>query len=71
MLDYRLTFTNPDEETIIINGPGNDDRHHRSAVISFRGNPCIAQRFAVDWMQLGPDGMLFSGSGTENTTTDS
>jgi len=50
-----------------VNGPSNFDRHHRSAVVSFKGNLCIAQRFAVDWMQLGPDGNLFSGDGTHNT----
>lgn len=50
-----------------INGPSNFDRHHRNAFMSFRGDIYMSQRFAVDWMQLGPDGYLFSGDGSENT----
>lgn len=32
---------------------------HRRAVQTIDGKLCIAQRFAIDWMRLGPDGRLF------------
>lgn len=46
------------------NGTSNFDRHHRNAVIDFASKSYLAQRFATDWMRLGPDGRLFTGDGT-------
>lgn len=50
------------------NGPSNFDRHHRTAVQNLNGNSQMSQRFAVDWLQLGPvDGLVCTGDGTRNT----
>ncbi len=49
------------------NGPSNLDRHHRSAIIDVSFKCTIAQRFATDWMLLGPDGRLNTGDGTRCT----
>ncbi len=49
------------------NGPSNIDRHHRSMIIDVSFKCTIAQRFATDWMLLGPDGRLFTGDGTRCT----
>lgn len=46
------------------NGTSNFDHHHRRALIDFAFQSTIAQRFATDWLQLGPDGRLSSGDGT-------
>jgi hypothetical protein len=40
---------------------------HRRAFQAVDGKLCIAQRFAIDWMQLGPDGRLFHGDSKSNT----
>jgi len=50
------------------NGPSNFDRHHRLCIFNLNGNSSIVQRFAVDWIQLGPtDGRMFKGDGSRNT----
>jgi hypothetical protein len=49
------------------NGPSNFDLHHRRTIIDFAFKCNIAQRFATDWLQIGPDGFLFSGDGTKCT----
>jgi murein DD-endopeptidase MepM/ murein hydrolase activator NlpD len=50
------------------NGPSNFDRHHRLCIFNLNGNSSIVQRFAVDWIQLGPaDGRMFTGDGLRNT----
>jgi hypothetical protein len=50
------------------NGPSNFDRHHRMGIFVLNGNSSIAQRFAVDWIQLGPvDGRMFTGDGSRNS----
>ncbi len=46
------------------NGPSNFDRHHRNAIIDFASKSYLAQRFATDWLTLGPDGLVFTGDGT-------
>ncbi len=46
------------------NGTSNFDRHHRSAIMEFFYKPVIAQRFATDWLQFGPDGRVSTGDGT-------
>lgn len=50
------------------NGPSNFDRHHRMGIFNLNGNSSIVQRFAVDWIQLGPtDGRMFNGDGSRNS----
>jgi hypothetical protein len=39
---------------------------HRRAFQAVDGKLCIAQRFAIDWMQLGPDGHLFHDNPKSN-----
>ena len=38
------------------NGPQNQDHHHRWSLMTYNGSPYIAQRFGIDWIQLGPHG---------------
>jgi hypothetical protein len=47
------------------NGPGNLSGHRRTA-IPLGGQARIAQRFATDWVKLGPDGRLWQGDSTRN-----
>jgi len=47
------------------NGPGNLSGHRRT-VIPIQGLGRIAQRFATDWIKLGPDGRLWKGDSTRN-----
>ena len=50
------------------NGPSNFDRHHRMGIFNLNGSSSIVQRFAVDWIQLGPtDGLMYKGDGSQNT----
>jgi hypothetical protein len=39
---------------------------HRRAFVPVDGKERIAQRFAIDWMCLGPDGRLFHGDSKSN-----
>jgi murein DD-endopeptidase MepM/ murein hydrolase activator NlpD len=39
---------------------------HRRTLIPVDGKARIAQRFAIDWMRLGPDGRLFHGDSSAN-----
>ncbi len=50
---------------IAFNSLGGPD--HRRAFNAVDGNITIAERFAIDWMRLGPDGRLFRDKGNSNT----
>jgi murein DD-endopeptidase len=50
-----------------LNGPGNASGHRR-ALIPVDGRACIAQRFAIDWVNLGANGRTFDGDQNENKT---
>jgi hypothetical protein len=50
------------------NGTSNFDRHHRSAILDIRFRCTNAQRFATDWVLLGPDGLVYSGDKTKCTS---
>lgn len=50
---------------VAFNSLGGDD--HRRAAQAIDGKLTIAQRFAIDWMQLGPDGRLFHGDSQSNS----
>ncbi len=39
---------------------------HRRAFVPIDGKLVIAQRFAIDWVRLGPDGRLFHGDSKSN-----
>lgn len=47
------------------NGPSNTSGHRRS-LIPVGGGAHIAQRFAIDWLQLGDDGNSFTGDRLDN-----
>jgi murein DD-endopeptidase len=47
------------------NGPGNLSPHRR-ALIPIDGKARIAQRFAIDWVQLRPNGETFTGDPKDN-----
>ena len=50
---------------VVANGPGNTSGHRRTA-IPLEGQARIAQRFATDWVMLGPDGRGWKGDSTKN-----
>jgi len=54
-------------EWIALNGPSNDSMHRR-ALIPLGGCAAIAQRFAIDWARLGPDGRTFDGDAKSNAS---
>lgn len=47
------------------NGPGNASGHRRT-MIPLEGTTRIAQRFATDWIKLGPDGRAWKGDSSVN-----
>jgi murein DD-endopeptidase MepM/ murein hydrolase activator NlpD len=49
---------------VAANGLSNPD--HRRSFVPVDGKVRIAQRFAIDWVQLGPDGRLFHGAANSN-----
>lgn len=49
---------------IAFNALGSDT--HRRALVPVDGKERIAQRFAIDWMRLGPDGRVFRGDSKSN-----
>jgi hypothetical protein len=48
-------------EWVPAQGAGNGVGHRR-ALFALQGAPRIAQRFAIDWVQVGTDGKTFAGS---------
>src|SRR4029077_653004 len=50
---------------VAANGPSNTSGHRRT-VITLDGLPRIAQRFAIDWVQIDPQGVTFKGARTDN-----
>jgi murein DD-endopeptidase len=49
---------------VVGNGLSNAD--HRRSLVPVDGKVRIAQRFAIDWVRLGPDGRLFHGAPTSS-----
>jgi len=47
------------------NGPSNTSAHRR-ALIPIEGRAYISQRFAIDWVQLYPDGKTYKGDPADN-----
>jgi len=47
------------------NGPSNTSAHRR-AMIVIDGTPHIAQRYAIDWVQLGSDNRTYTGDPKDN-----
>lgn len=53
------------EHWLAANGPSNTSGH-RQALIPIDGHAAIAQRFAIDWVQLRDDGKTFQGDEKDN-----
>jgi murein DD-endopeptidase MepM/ murein hydrolase activator NlpD len=47
------------------NGPSNTSGHRRT-ILPIDGKAHIAQRFAIDWVQLNPDGKTYTGDPLDN-----
>jgi hypothetical protein len=52
-------------EWLAANGPSNTSGHRRS-LVPINGQADIAQRFAIDWIQLREDGRSFTGDPKDN-----
>lgn len=50
---------------VAFNGPSNTSNHRR-AILPFQGRSFISQRFAIDWIQVYPNGELFHGDELQN-----
>ena len=55
----------PGSQWVALNGPSNISGHRR-AMFPFGGAARIAQRFAIDWVQLGDNGQTFTGDRLKN-----
>ena len=53
------------EDWVAANGPSNTSLHRR-AFIPVNGRAYISQRFAIDWVQLYPDGKTYQGDSEDN-----
>jgi hypothetical protein len=53
------------ENWVAGNGPSNTSVHRR-AFIPVNGSTYISQRFAIDWVQLNPDGKTYQGDSEDN-----
>jgi murein DD-endopeptidase len=50
---------------VAANGPSNTSLHRR-ALIPINGHAYISQRFAIDWVQVYPDGKTYKGDPSDN-----
>jgi murein DD-endopeptidase len=53
------------EDWLAGNGPSNNSVHRR-ALIPINGHAYISQRFAIDWVQVYPDGKTYQGDPSDN-----
>jgi len=53
------------EDWVAANGPSNTSQHRR-ALIPINGHAYISQRFAIDWVQVYPDGKTYKGDPGDN-----
>ncbi len=53
------------EDWVAGNGPWNTSGHRR-ALISVNGRAYISQRYAIDWVELYPDGKTYQGDPADN-----
>jgi hypothetical protein len=51
---------------LALNGPSNNDYHHRWTVMYFNGIPYLSQRFGIDWASFGKNNMGFRNEGHKN-----
>ena len=50
---------------VAANGPANTSAHRR-ALIVIDGTPHVAQRYAIDWVQIGADNQTYTGDPKDN-----
>ncbi len=53
------------DDWVAANGPSNTSLHRR-AFIPLHGRAYISQRFAIDWIEMYPDGKTFQGDSADN-----
>lgn len=53
------------DDWVAANGPSNTSGHRR-ALIPIEGRAYISQRFAIDWVELNPDGKTYQGDPADN-----
>ena len=53
------------ENWVAGNGPSSTSQHRR-AFIPIDGRAYISQRFAIDWVEMNPDGKTYQGDSTDN-----
>lgn len=53
------------QDWVAANGPSNTSPHRR-ALIPVNGHAYISQRFAIDWVQVYPDGKTYKGDPSDN-----
>ncbi|HEY4951497.1 MAG TPA: M23 family metallopeptidase [Candidatus Acidoferrales bacterium] len=53
------------QDWVAANGPSNSSQHRR-ALIPVNGHAYISQRFAIDWVQVYPDGKTHKGDPSDN-----
>jgi hypothetical protein len=54
------------EGWLAANGPGNSNGHRRAVLRLPGGAATMAQRFAIDWLQLWPGDKMYKGPATDN-----
>lgn len=60
-----IGFPLPAGRWVAANGPSNASGHRRTVLV-VDGRPRVAQRFAIDWLKLGPDGLPYHGDKSVN-----
>jgi biotin carboxyl carrier protein len=50
---------------VAVNGPSNTSGHRRTFIV-IDGTPHIAQRYAIDWVQIGEDNKTYRGDAKDN-----
>ncbi len=65
--DARTTVTSPlrGKNWVAGNGPSNASKHRRTIIVT-DGTPHIAQRYAIDWVQIDPTGATYKGEAKDN-----
>lgn len=65
--DPVVTIASPLEgdNWVAANGPSNSSAH-RTAALPVNGHAYIAQRFAIDWVEIYPDGQTYRGDPLDN-----
>lgn len=55
----------PGGRWLAANGPSNASGHRRT-LLPIHSQPWLSQRFAIDWVRVGPDGQSYAGDSSRN-----